>query len=103
MPALRGFRIELSNQQRDDPDVDVDWRFRAAPGSMRGYLDGHDTFKIAGGLISALTQTTDREAAAEAFLPPPTAPVPADAPVSTTTVVINEFLYGPDVIQVPVG
>src|SRR5205823_1679017 len=90
LPAMPGFSLEASNLQQDDPYVDVDWRWRAAPGYLRGYLDGHDSFSINNGLIAALAQDVDRQAAAEAFMPPPTGWEPAAAPVAATEVAIRD-------------
>ncbi|HZU78253.1 MAG TPA: plastocyanin/azurin family copper-binding protein [Dehalococcoidia bacterium] len=103
LPAMTGFTVETSNVQEDDPYVDVDWRWRAAPGSLRGYLDGHDSFTVQNGLITALEEDVDMEAAAEAFMPPAIGPVPSAAPVATTQVTIADFAYQPQVIQAPVG
>ncbi len=103
LPSMSGFTVEMSNLVEADPYVDVDWRFRAAPGSMRGYLDGHDGFTVRDGLISQLSQQVDREAAAEAFLPPPSAPAPRGTPVERTNVRIESFQFMPAVIKVPVG
>ena len=103
LPPMQGFTVETSNVMEDDPYVDVDWRFRAAPGSLRGYLDGHDTFTLANGLITALEQQVDPQAAADAFMPPPNAPVPTGAGTATTTVEIANYAYTPQIIRVPLG
>jgi plastocyanin len=103
LPPMAGFTVETSNVDESDPYVDVDWRFRAAPGSLRGYLDGHDSFTIANGLIAYLTQTVDSDAAAQAFMPPPAAPPPSGQGVAKTRARINNFAYMPPVIRVPAG
>jgi plastocyanin len=103
LPSMKGFTVDPSNIQQDDPYMDVDWRWRAAPGSMRGYLDGHDTFTIQNGLITALAQRVDMEGAAEAFMPPALGRVPTAAPVATRSVAIEDFAFVPQVIRVPVG
>ncbi len=103
LPPMAGFTVETSNFDESDPYVDVDWRFRAAPGSLRGYLDGHDAFTIENGLIAYLTQTVDGDAAAEAFVPPPAAPPPSGQGVPSTRVRIAGFAYAPPVIRVPAG
>ncbi len=103
LPPMAGFTVETSNIDESDPYVDVDWRFRAAPGSLRGYLDGHDAFTIENGLIAYLTQTVDSDAAAEAFMPPPAAPAPSGQGVARTRVRIAGFAYMPAVIRVPAG
>lgn len=103
LPKLTGLTVETSNIVEDDPYMDVDWRFRAAPGSMRGYLDGHDTFKIQDGLITQLTQQVDMDAAAQAFMPPPSGRMPQATPVAKSNVRIQNFKFGPQVITVPAG
>lgn len=103
LPPLAGLTIETSNIDESDPYIDVDWRFRAAPGSLRGYLDGHDSFTIQNGLIAYLTETVDSDAAAQAFMPPPSAPAPSGEGELTTAVQIANFSYTPAVLRVPVG
>jgi len=103
LPAMSGFTVEASNIVQDDPYMDADWRFRAAPGSMRGYLDGHDSFKIQDGLIVQLSQQVDSDAAAQAFMPPPLGRLPQATAVARTQVKIVNFRYSPQVITVPVG
>jgi plastocyanin len=103
LPPLSGFSVETSNLVESDPYVDVDWRFRAAPSSLRGYLDGHDSFKIQDGLITYLEQDVDQDAVAEAFMPPPSAPAPVGPGVARRRVTIENFSYAPAVIRVPVG
>lgn len=103
LPPMQGFSLDASNVLEDDPYVDADWRFRAAAGSLRGYLDGHDTFMIANGLISALTQQVDPRAAADAFMPPPLGPAATGQGKAATKVRIQDYKYGPQVIRVPVG
>jgi plastocyanin len=103
LPPMQGFTVETDNVLEDDPYVDVDWRFRAAPGSLRGYLDGHDTFTIADGLITALTQQVDPQAAADAFMPPPLGPAATGQGKTTTKVRIQDYKYAPPVIRVAVG
>jgi len=103
LPPMTSFTIETSNVDESDPYVDVDWRFRAAPGSLRGHLDGHDSFTIANGLIAYLTQTVDGDAAAQAFMPPPSAPAPDGQGVAKSRVRISNFAYAPAVIRVPAG
>jgi plastocyanin len=103
LPPMLGFTVDPENVLEDDPYVDADWRFRAAPGSLRGYLDGHDTFTIAGGLITALTQEVDPQAAADAFLPSPLGPAASGQGKATTRVRIQDYKYGPQVIRVAVG
>jgi len=102
-PRMAGLTIETSDVTPAEPYVDVDWRFRAAPGSLRGYLDGHDTFKIVDGHIAYLTQQVDPDAAAQAFLPPPSAPAPRGQGVARDRVRISGFSYVPAVVRVPVG
>ncbi|HLZ71032.1 MAG TPA: nuclear transport factor 2 family protein [Dehalococcoidia bacterium] len=103
LPPLAGFTIETSNVAESDPYVDVDWRFRAAPGWLRGYLDGHDSFTIEDGLFAYLTQSVDADAAAQAFMPPPSAPPPRGQGVAQTRVRISGFTFMPPVIRVSVG
>ncbi|MHB8575386.1 MAG: nuclear transport factor 2 family protein, partial [Dehalococcoidia bacterium] len=103
LPQMSGFTVETSNLVESDPYVDVDWRFRAAPGSLRGYLDGHDSFTVQDGLITALSTQADVDAVAGSFMPPPAAPPASGAPVAKTHVAIEFFHYTPQVITVPVG
>lgn len=103
LPPMQGFNVQPSNVMEDDPYVDVDWRFTAAPGSLRSYLDGHDTFTIANGLITALQQQVDPQVAADTFMPPPAAPVPSGKAVAKTKVTIENYAFAPRIIQVPVG
>lgn len=102
-PRMAGFTIETSNVTPAEPYLDLDWRFRAAPGSLRGYLDGHDSFTIVDGRITYLTQQVDPDAAAQAFMPPPSAPAPRGQGVARDRVKISGFGYAPAVIHVPVG
>lgn len=103
LPAMTGFTVETSNVIASDPYVDVDWRYRAAQGSMRGYLDGHDTFKVRDGLIYALSQQVDKQAADEAFMPPPIGAAPKGTPVAKDKVRIANFKYMAQVVKIPVG
>lgn len=103
LPAMQGFHVDTSNVTEDDPYVDVDWRFTAAPGSLRGYLDGHDAFTVQNGLITSLQQQVDPQAAADAFMPPPSAPAPNGQGVAKTSVRIESYTFTPRVIRVPVG
>jgi plastocyanin len=103
LPPMQGLTIEVSNVLADDPYVDADWRFRAAPGSLRGYLDGHDTFTIRNGLIAAIEQQVDPQEAADAFMPPPAAPAPTGPGKATTMVRIADYAFKPAVIRVKAG
>lgn len=103
LPPLSGFSVETSNLVESEPYVDVDWRFRATPGSLRGYLDGHDSFTIENGLVAYLEQDVDQDAVAEAFMPQPSAPAPSGPGVVATQVRIENFSYTPAVIRVPSG
>jgi len=103
LPPMQGLTIDVSNVLEDDPYVDADWRLRAAPGSLRGYLDGHDTFTIRDGLIAAIEQQVDPQEAADAFMPPPAAPAPTGPGKATTKVRIANYAFVPAVIRVPAG